>query len=112
MSEKHEHETSKHVSAEGIQQSSSNPSQNEEPMFERDPNRKWWHGIKEPGHALQIVTAAILAIAIGMAVTSTVGSKNIPQAATVIIGIPGVLWLRALRAVGKMLIFRNVSVAC
>ncbi|CAP64482.1 uncharacterized protein PODANS_5_7710 [Podospora anserina S mat+] len=99
MSEKHEHETSKHVSAEGIQQSSSNPSQNEEPMFERDPNRKWWHGIKEPGHALQIVTAAILAIAIGMAVTSTVGSKNIPQAATVIIGIPGVLWLRALRAV-------------
>ncbi|KAK0714416.1 Sodium:dicarboxylate symporter [Apiosordaria backusii] len=99
MSEKQEHETIKRVSDEGIQQSPSNPSQNEAPTFERDPNRKWWHGIKEPGHALQIVTAAILAIAIGMAVTSTVGSKNIPEAATVILGIPGVLWLRALRAV-------------
>lgn len=101
MSEKQEHETSKHISDEGIQHASSNPSQNEAQMIERDPNRKWWHGIKEPGHALQIVVAAILAIIIGLAVTTTVGSKNIPQAATVIIGIPGTLWLRALRAVGK-----------
>ncbi|KAK4664795.1 uncharacterized protein QC763_0074440 [Podospora pseudopauciseta] len=99
MSEKQEHETSKHISDEGIQHASSNPSQNEAQMIERDPNRKWWHGIKEPGHALQIVVAAILAIIIGLAVTTTVGSKNIPQAATVIIGIPGTLWLRALRAV-------------
>jgi Na+/H+-dicarboxylate symporter len=99
MSEKQEHGMTKRVSDEGIQQSSSIPSQNNEASFERDPNRKWWYGIREPGHALQIVTAAILAIAIGMAVTSTVGSKNIPQAATVIIGIPGILWLRALRAV-------------
>ncbi|KAK4185214.1 excitatory amino acid transporter 3 [Podospora australis] len=65
--------------------------------FRRDPNRKWWHGIREPGHALQIVIAAVLAIAIGMAVTTTV--DDVPDAARVIIAIPGTLWLRALRAV-------------
>lgn len=65
--------------------------------FRRDPNRKWWHGIREPGHALQIVVAAVLAIAIGMAVTTTV--EDVPEAARVLIAIPGTLWLRALRAV-------------
>ena len=60
--------------------------------------RPWWHGIKEPGHALQIVVAALLAIGIGMAVTNTV--DDVPEAASAIIAIPGTLWLRSLRAVG------------
>lgn len=57
----------------------------------------WWHAIKEPGSAPQIVLAAALAIAIGMAVTSTV--DDIPDAASTILAIPGTLWLRSLRAV-------------
>lgn len=63
-------------------------------------NRRWWHGIKEPGHALQIVAAALVAIAIGMAVTNTV--DEVPEAASAIIAIPGTLWLRSLRAVGMI----------
>ena len=52
-----------------------------------------------PGSALQIVIAAVIAIAIGMAVTATV--SDIPEAAPVILEIPGQLWLRALRATGE-----------
>ncbi|KAF9891944.1 hypothetical protein FE257_002907 [Aspergillus nanangensis] len=59
--------------------------------------RPWWYSVKEPGSALQIVIAAILAIAIGLAVTATV--DNVPEAAPTIIEIPGILWLRALKAV-------------
>lgn len=76
---------------------------------QRKANRKWWHGIKEPGHALQIVVAAILAIAIGMAVTNTV--DEVPAAASAIIGIPGTLWLRALRAVVLPLIVCAIILA-
>ena len=64
-----------------------------------EPKRPWWYSIKEPGSALQIVTAAALAIAIGMTVTSTV--DKVPASAQAILGIPGILWLRSLRAVGK-----------
>lgn len=59
------------------------------PEQEPPKKRKWWHGIKEPGHALQIVVAAMLAIAIGLAVTTSVDS--VPDAARLIIGIPGTL---------------------
>lgn len=62
---------------------------------------KWWRMFFEPGHAAQIICAAVLAIAIGMAVNATVDS--VPVAATAIVGIPGTLWLRALQAVGKYL---------
>ena len=48
---------------------------------------------------MQIVVAALLAIAIGLTVTNTV--DKVPDAARAIIGIPGVLWLRSLRAVGQ-----------
>ena len=60
-----------------------------------------WRVTKTPGSAIQIVIAAALAIAIGMAVTTTV--DDIPEAAGVLVGIPGVLWLRALKAVGMSL---------
>lgn len=60
--------------------------------------QRMWRVTKTPGSAIQIVIAAALAIAIGMAVTSTV--DDIPEAAGVLVGIPGVLWLRALKAVG------------
>ncbi|KAK4222668.1 Sodium:dicarboxylate symporter [Podospora fimiseda] len=63
----------------------------------RRANRKWWTGFTEAGHAYQIVTAALLAIAIGMIVTTQV--EKVPDAARVIIAIPGTLWLRSLRAV-------------
>lgn len=61
--------------------------------------QKFWRPLKTPGSALQIVVAAVIAIAIGMAVTATV--SDIPEAAPVILEIPGQLWLRALRATGK-----------
>ena len=48
---------------------------------------------------MQIITAAFLAIAIGLAVSTTV--SDIPEAVPVILEIPGSLWLRALRATGK-----------
>src|SRR4051812_12843638 len=63
--------------------------------------RPWWHGVKEPGHALQVIIAALLAIGIGMGVSAGVGAENIPEAAPVILNIPGDLWLRALQCVGK-----------
>ncbi|KAL4876117.1 Sodium:dicarboxylate symporter [Aspergillus karnatakaensis] len=56
----------------------------------------WWHSVKEPGSALQIIIAAALAIAIGLAVSSTV--DEIPYEAPTLLEIPGALWLRALRA--------------
>lgn len=63
--------------------------------------KAWWHPIKQPGSAAQIVVAAVLAIAIGLAVTSTV--DEVPVAATAILEIPGVIWLRGLQAIGKFL---------
>ena len=51
-----------------------------------------------PGSVWQIIIAALLAIAIGLAVTTTV--DEVPAAAITILAIPGNLWLRALRAVG------------
>ena len=65
--------------------------------------------LKTPGHALQIVIAAVLAIAIGLAVSLTV--DNIPEAAPVILEIPGTLWLRALRATVLPLIITAIILA-
>ena len=67
---------------------------------ESEAKQPWWHSIKEPGSAFQIVICAIVAIGIGMAVVATV--DEVPQAAIDIIGIPGGLWLRALKAVGTL----------
>lgn len=64
--------------------------------------RPWHQSFKkillEPGSALQIIIAACIAIAIGIAVTATVDQEDIPEAAPAILSIPGDLWLRALRA--------------
>lgn len=62
---------------------------------------RWYRVFFEPGSAAQIICAAALAIAIGMAVNATVDS--VPEAAIAIVGIPGTLWLRALQAVGELL---------
>lgn len=54
--------------------------------------------VMTPGSVWQIIFAAILAIAIGLAVTFTV--DEVPEAAIAILGIPGNLWLRGLKAAG------------
>lgn len=65
-----------------------------------EPIKKpWWHPIKEPGSAAQIVIAAVLAIAIGLIVTTQV--DDVPESARVLLSIPGDLWLRSLKAVGR-----------
>ncbi|CAG7563578.1 unnamed protein product [Fusarium equiseti] len=71
--------------------------------------RPWWHGFKEPGHALQIITAALLAIAIGLIVATQV--DKVPQAAIVLLSIIGNLWLRALKAVVLPLIVCSMLLA-
>ncbi|RYP88472.1 hypothetical protein DL770_004636 [Monosporascus sp. CRB-9-2] len=71
--------------------------------------RPWWHSVKEAGSAAQIIIAAIIAIAIGMAVVSTV--EEVPQAAIDILGIPGNLWLRSLQAVVLPLICTAIIIA-
>jgi hypothetical protein len=58
-----------------------------------------WQKFKTPGSVLQIIAAALLAIAIGLIVTTQVDS--VPDAAVALLAIPGQLWLRALRAVGQ-----------
>lgn len=68
--------------------------------------QRFWRYTTTPGHAFQIVIAAALAIAIGMAVTSTV--DNIPSAVPTLVGIPGTLWLRALKAVGTSVLTHAV----
>ncbi|KAK3314406.1 Sodium:dicarboxylate symporter family protein [Apodospora peruviana] len=68
-----------------------------------------WENVKEEGSALQIVIAAALAIAIGLAVTSTV--DDIPVATAPLLGIPGTLWLRCLKAVVLPLIVCSIIMA-
>ncbi|KAL4912738.1 Sodium:dicarboxylate symporter [Aspergillus aurantiobrunneus] len=71
--------------------------------------KPWWYSIREPGSALQIITAAVIAIAIGLAVSSTV--DDIPYAAPTLIEIPGQLWLRALRAAVLPMIVTSMILA-
>ncbi|KAM0561116.1 hypothetical protein ACHAPJ_003619 [Fusarium lateritium] len=71
--------------------------------------KPWWHSIKEPGSALQIISAALLAIAIGVVVATQ--ADSVPDAAIVIIGIPGNMWLRALKAVVLPLIVCSMLLA-
>ncbi|KAJ3467443.1 hypothetical protein FSOLCH5_004090 [Fusarium solani] len=76
---------------------------------EHEVKRPWWYSIKEPGSALQIISAALLAIAIGLVVTTQV--EKVPDAARVIISIPGDLWLRSLKAVVLPLIVCSMLLA-
>merc|ERR1711915_335982 len=58
--------------------------------------KRLWKSFLTPGSALQIIVAAIVGVAIGIAVSATV--SDVPEAAPVILEIPGDLWLRALKA--------------
>lgn len=79
---------------------SNEPSSTQDaPLVKRNWYQQLWDSLKTPGSAMQIITAALLAIAIGLAVSTTV--SDIPEAVPVILEIPGSLWLRALRATGK-----------
>ena len=71
----------------------------EEPFVKRNWYQQLWDSFKTPGSAVQIIVAALLAIAIGLAVSTTV--TDIPEAVPIIMKIPGTLWLRALRATGE-----------
>lgn len=79
------------------------------PPVKRNWYQQMWDSFKTPGSALQIISAALLAIAIGLAVSTTV--DDIPEAVPVILEIPGNLWLRALRATGKSAFALNESYA-
>ncbi|PCD20587.1 hypothetical protein FGRA07_04739 [Fusarium graminearum] len=71
--------------------------------------RPWWQGFKEPGHALQIISAAVLAIAIGIVVATQV--DEVPETAITLLAIIGNLWLRALKAVVLPLIVCSMLLA-
>ena len=96
---------SKNVTDERIHPQTTTSSEEREPVGEVHQRRKWHRflldNLKEPGSALQIVVAAALAIAIGLIVTST--TDSIPAPVAPLVGIPGTLWLRSLKAVGKSL---------
>lgn len=75
--------------------------------FEEPKKMTFMELAKEPGSAIQIVAAALLAVAIALPVaftvdpsTSTSSGRSLRDAST-ILNIPGRLWLRALTAVGK-----------
>lgn len=65
------------------------------------PKKAWYHSFLVFGSAAQIVTAAVLAIAIGLIVSTQ--ADNVPTSAVELVHIPGDLWLRALKAVGMCL---------
>ena len=75
----------------------------EAPLVKRNWYQQLWDSLKTPGSAVQIIVAALIAFAIGLAVSTTV--SDIPEAVPIILEIPGSLWLRALRATGKLELF-------
>lgn len=97
------------------QQSSSTNSQDLASQSSQGKKRKWNHRLyttlKEPGSALQIIIAAAIAIIIGISVSANVPADEIPEAAPVLLEIPGRLWLRALRATVLPLIICAIILA-
>lgn len=86
-----------HSSSEDIPQVSLHTVQSETTDTPTPPwHKRLWTTFLTPGSALQIIVAAIIAVAIGIAVSATV--DDIPEAAPAILEIPGSLWLRALKA--------------
>lgn len=71
----------------------------DEETFQRE-KRPWWSGFFIMGHVLQIIVAALLAIALGLGISA---ATDVPDSARIIIGIPGMLWLRCLQAIGKLI---------
>lgn len=82
---------------ENVRRTSTTMSPDQHATTEQETKKPWWNSVRVAGSATQIVIAAALAIAIGMAVTTTV--DDIPKEASTILAIPGRLWLRALKAV-------------
>ncbi|KAH7310566.1 excitatory amino acid transporter 2 [Stachybotrys elegans] len=70
--------------------------------------KTFWQRQREPGSPLPIIAAALLAIAIGLAVST---QTEVPQAAFDILNIPGRLWLRALQATVLPLIMTAMILA-
>lgn len=61
------------------------------------PKHPWWHPITRP--VVQMIIAAGLAVVIGIVVAATV--DEVPDAARALLAIPGDIWLRALKCIGK-----------
>lgn len=89
-----EEEYSKAVHAEATPVSS-NPSNNSE----QETKKPWYYVFLEMGSAPQIILGALLALAIALPISLTV--DEVPEWAITICLIPGDLWLRALKAIGK-----------
>lgn len=106
MSEKQQ---SAFAADEGTLRASTNSPTDPPPTQTEEVKKPWWHNVFEAGSVSQIIIAAVLAVAIGIAVSYSV--DNIPKAAIVLVGIPGRLWLRALRAVVLPLIVTAMILA-
>ncbi|KAF2226373.1 putative Sodium/dicarboxylate symporter [Elsinoe ampelina] len=89
------------------------PVRHEDAGLVDKPGMPWgtrlWGDLLTPGHALQIIAAGLLAIAIGLAVVFSTGS--ITDVAPALLEIPGSLWLRALRATVLSLIITAIILA-
>ncbi|KAI5368137.1 Putative sodium:dicarboxylate symporter [Septoria linicola] len=98
------------LARDGSQDTVPTPTQEQDVVQAKEPfGKRVLRNLKTPGSALQIVLAAVLAIGIGLAVSLTV--DEIPEAAPVILEIPGTLWLRALRATVLPLIITAIILA-
>lgn len=97
-------EQSKQVSpdVDAVKSNESSSNENMYGGYEEPKKKTFWELAKEPGSAIQIVAAALVAVAIALPVAFEVDadSKALADAST-ILNIPGRLWLRALTAVGK-----------
>lgn len=63
--------------------------------------KPWYYAFAVWGSAPQIILAALLALAIGLPLSMKV--DDIPKEVPVYLNIPGDLWLRSLKAIGKSL---------
>ncbi|KXJ87284.1 amino acid transporter [Microdochium bolleyi] len=108
MQEYYEPKTAHVAGSEESRGHSASPTRAAEtmPVETKEP---WWRSVTKPGSTWQIIIAAVLAIAIGMAVTSTV--DKVPKAAIDMVGVWGDLWLRALKAVVLPLIITSMIIA-
>lgn len=100
---------SKHITpdVDAVKSNESSSNENMYGGYEEPKKQTFWELAKEPGSAIQIVAAALLAVAIALPVafhvepdSSTSSGRSLLDAST-ILNIPGRLWLRALTAVGK-----------
>ncbi|KAF1943295.1 Sodium:dicarboxylate symporter [Clathrospora elynae] len=85
---------------EAVQTSSPTSSPSEflpQPTVAVEEKKSFFQRVKEPDSVWQIIIAALLAIVIGLAVTTQV--DEVLEAAIAILATPGNMWLHALRAV-------------